>query len=47
MVKQLRKLELHSLILRNDFKTIPPRVEYLLIDFRQSLSGIINILAKK
>ena len=42
LTKQLRELESHNLILRNDFQTIPPRVEYSLTDFGKSLSGIIN-----
>jgi DNA-binding HxlR family transcriptional regulator len=42
LTKQLRELEKHGLILRKDFKTIPPKVEYSLTDFGQSLSGIIN-----
>ena len=42
LTKQLRELENHNLILRNDFKTVPPKVEYSLTDFGKSLSGIIN-----
>jgi DNA-binding HxlR family transcriptional regulator len=42
LTKQLRELEGHNLISRNDFQTIPPRVEYSLTDFGKSLSGIIN-----
>jgi len=42
LTKQLRELESHNLIHRNDFKTIPPRVEYSLTDFGKSLSEIIN-----
>ena len=42
LTKQLRELEGHNLISRNDFQTIPPRVEYSLTDFSKSLSGIIN-----
>ena len=42
LTKQLRELEGHNLISRNDFQTIPPRVEYSLTDFGKSISGIIN-----
>lgn len=42
LTKQLRELEGHNLISRNDFQTIPPRVEYSLTDFGKSLSEIIN-----
>ena len=42
LTKQLRELESHDLISRKDFQTIPPRVEYTLTEFGQSLSGIIN-----
>jgi DNA-binding HxlR family transcriptional regulator len=42
LTKQLRELEGHNLISRNDFQTIPPRVEYSLTGFGKSLSGIIN-----
>ena len=42
LTKQLRELEGHNLISRNDFQTIPPRAEYSLTDFGKSLSGIIN-----
>ena len=42
LTKQLRELEGHNLISRNDFQTIPPRVEYSLTDFGKPLSGIIN-----
>lgn len=42
LTKQLRELENHNLISRNDFKTIPPKVEYSLTDFGKSLSGVIN-----
>ena len=42
LTKQLRELESHNLISRKDFQTIPPRVEYTLTQFGQSLSGIIN-----
>ena len=42
LTKQLRELESHNLIHRDDFQTIPPRVEYSLTDFGKSLSGIIN-----
>lgn len=42
LTKQLRELESHELISRKDFQTIPPRVEYTLTSFGQSLSGIIN-----
>ena len=42
LTKQLRELENHNLIVRNDFKTVPPKVEYSLTNFGKSLSGIIN-----
>ena len=42
LAKQLRKSEKHNLIERKDYKTVPPKVEYFLTDFRKSFTKIIS-----
>ena len=44
LTKQLRELEGHNLISRNDFQTIPPRVEYSLTDFGSSVIPVLRSL---
>ena len=41
LTKQLRELEKHNIIERNDHRTVPPKVEYYLTDFGKSFSPII------
>jgi DNA-binding HxlR family transcriptional regulator len=37
LIQQLKELEGHGIVLRQDFKEVPPRVEYSLTDFGVSL----------
>jgi Predicted transcriptional regulators len=56
LTEQLKELERDGLIVRQEFKEIPPRVEYTLTDLGRSLSPVFreieawgkeNILAKR
>ena len=44
LTEQLKELEADRLILREQFKEIPPRVEYSLTDLGKSLSSVIREL---
>jgi DNA-binding HxlR family transcriptional regulator len=42
--RQLREMEMHQLIVRNDFNEIPPRVEYSLSPLGHSLKSILLVM---
>ncbi|MCE7914966.1 MAG: transcriptional regulator [Nitrosomonas sp. PRO4] len=44
--RQLREMEVHQLIVRNDFNEIPPRVEYSLSPLGHSLQSILYAMDK-
>ncbi|WP_111446882.1 winged helix-turn-helix transcriptional regulator [Breznakibacter xylanolyticus] len=46
LTEQLKELESDGLIVREQFKEIPPRVEYSLTDLGKSLSPVIGELEK-
>jgi DNA-binding HxlR family transcriptional regulator len=46
LTEQLKELETDGLISREQFKEIPPRVEYSLTDLGKSLSSVIQELEK-
>jgi DNA-binding HxlR family transcriptional regulator len=45
LTERLKELELEGLIIRNDFKTVPPHVEYTLSEAGQLLSPILEKLS--
>lgn len=44
LTEQLKELEADGLVKREEFKEIPPRVEYSLTDLGRSLSSVFNAL---
>lgn len=46
MAYQLRELEAHSLIIREAFPEVPPKVEYRLSVKGSSLVPILNLMAE-
>lgn len=44
LTQRLRELEADGLIIRHDFKTVPPHVEYVLSDTGEKLIPILNSL---
>lgn len=45
LTQQLKELERDGLILRKEYKEIPPRVEYALTDLGQSLSPVFKAIS--
>lgn len=46
LTEQLRELEKNGLITRQEFREIPPRVEYSLTERAMALSGVFSEMAK-
>ncbi len=46
LTEQLKELELDGLVVREQFKEIPPRVEYSLTELGKSLSPVLNEMEK-
>ncbi len=44
LIQQLKELEANGIVLRQDFKEVPPRVEYSLTDFGLSLVDALGPL---
>ena len=44
LIQQLKELEADGLVLRTDYKEIPPRVDYALTPLGQSLAGALEPL---
>lgn len=44
LTKQLRELEIDQIVLRKIFPEVPPKVEYSLTDFGQTLTPILTTL---
>jgi DNA-binding HxlR family transcriptional regulator len=44
LTETLRKLEAHGLVVRHDYKTVPPKVDYRLSELGQSLARAIATL---
>lgn len=46
LIRQLRELESDGIIARHDYQTVPPRVEYGLSDYGQSLLPVLEALCQ-
>lgn len=46
LTEQLKELELDGLVVREQFKEIPPRVEYSLTELGKSLSPVLSEMEK-
>lgn len=44
LTKQLREMEAHQLVIRDDYREIPPRVEYRLSALGHSLKIVLNAM---
>jgi DNA-binding HxlR family transcriptional regulator len=44
LTETLRDFEVHGLVLRHDYGTVPPRVDYRLSDLGQSLADALNVV---
>lgn len=44
LTQQLRELEAANIVERHVYKQVPPKVDYTLTDYGQSLSGILHEL---
>ncbi|MEO0564402.1 MAG: winged helix-turn-helix transcriptional regulator, partial [Chloroflexota bacterium] len=46
LIRQLRELEADGIVVRTDYQTIPPHVEYSLSEYGKSLLPILDALCK-
>lgn len=46
LIQELREMQADGIVARNDFKEVPPRVEYALTDFGMSLSVALRPLCE-
>lgn len=46
LIRQLRELEADGIIVRQDYQTVPPHVEYSLSDYGRTLLDILDALCK-
>jgi DNA-binding HxlR family transcriptional regulator len=46
LIQQLKEMEQHGVVIRHDFKEVPPRVEYALTSFGHSLCDAVSPLCE-